>query len=143
MLTLFPGNLNGSRFEVYALVAETYSSGAPIAYILIQSSASAEPGAKLRLIQQFLVNIRDVQRISPHFTGSDKDRTEISAFRTVFPAAKHQLCFWHCLRAVEKRLHILRHRPSHYNAALACAEFDFIDPNFLPVAQRNANAVII
>lgn len=73
-------------------------------------------------------------------TLSDKDWSEIGACQDIFPDAKHQLCFWHCLRAVKKRLAILRRQPGPYNVEQAIAEFSFIDPTFLPLAQRPTSA---
>lgn len=73
-------------------------------------------------------------------TLSDKDWSEIGAFQRVFPEAKHQLCFWHCLRAVRKRLAILHRQPGPYNVAEAVAELPFIDPAFLPLAQQPTSA---
>lgn len=61
--------------------------------------------------------------------------SEINAFAKVYPDAKHQLCFWHCLRAIKKRLAILRRRPKYYDVKEAVKEFDWIDPNFVPLAQ--------
>lgn len=68
-------------------------------------------------------------------TLTDKDMAEINAFLAKFPEAKHQLCFWHALRAIKKRLAILRRMPAHYDAALAHAEFDWIDTKFVPIGQ--------
>ncbi|KAI0042579.1 hypothetical protein FA95DRAFT_1636386 [Auriscalpium vulgare] len=109
-------NTNGSRYEVYALLGEAYGSGIPLGYLLVQSSATSQRGAKERLLKQFLVHLRDKWNIRAHFTLSDKDKSEINAFRS-------------------KRLAILRRAPGYYNAAIAAAEFPFIDPLFSPIAQ--------
>ena len=66
---------------------------------------------------------------------SDKDLSKINAFLCVFPQAKHQLCFWHCLHAVKTWLSILCQQPKHYDVLEAKKEFDWIDENFVPVAQ--------
>lgn len=73
--------------------------------------------------------------MQPIATLSDKDWSEINAFCKVFPQAKHQLCFWHCLDAIKKRLAILRRRPAYYDVDQAIHEFEFIDKNFVPIAQ--------
>ncbi|PPQ78411.1 hypothetical protein CVT26_007765 [Gymnopilus dilepis] len=64
--------------------------------------------------------------------------SEINAFLAKFPEAKHQLCFWHCLRAVKTRLSILRRRPRYYDVLEAKKEFDFIDLDFVPQAQEQS-----
>ena len=69
-------------------------------------------------------------------THSDKDHCEINALAHVFPQAKHQLCYWHVLRAVRKRLSILHRQPAHYDVKAAIKCFPFISPTFLPIAQR-------
>lgn len=71
----------------------------------------------------------------PIITLTDKDFSEINAFLSVFPMAKHQLCFWHALRAVKTRLSILRRRPKFYDVKEAKMEFHFIDETFIPVGQ--------
>ena len=45
---------------------------------------------------------------------SDKDCSEINAFSTVFPDAKHQLCYWHVLRAIKQHLVVLQHQCYQY-----------------------------
>jgi len=69
---------------------------------------------------------------------SDKNFSEINVYSNVFPSAKHQLCFWHCLRAVKKRLTVSHLQPGFYNIRQAENEFQFIEKYFLPLAQRGA-----
>jgi hypothetical protein len=73
--------------------------------------------------------------IQPLFTLTDKDWSEINAFMAQYPEAKHQLCFWHALRAIKTRLAILRRAPAPYNVKLAHSEFDWIDQSFVPINQ--------
>ncbi|KAG6818479.1 hypothetical protein H0H92_002708, partial [Tricholoma furcatifolium] len=74
--------------------------------------------------------------LKPIITLTDKDFSEINAFQNVFPDAKHQLCFWHCLRALRTRFAILRRKPRHYNVLEAKREFpEFIDEEFVPLGQ--------
>ncbi|KAG6818800.1 hypothetical protein H0H93_001521 [Arthromyces matolae] len=129
-------NTNGSDYEVYALLGEVYGSGCPLGYVLVRSLTSdANPGAKERFLADFLTHIKRKWTLSPTITLTDKDFSEINAFTKVFPNAKHQLCFWHCLRAIKTRLSILRRKPKHYNVLEAMKEFDFIDEKFVPLAQ--------
>jgi len=129
----FVGNTNGSNYEVYALLGEVYGSGCPLGYLLLHSDG--ESGGKERFITELLSHFNEKWDIKAIITLTDKDFSEINAFLAVYPNAKHQLCFWHCLRAIKTRLSILRRRPKFYHALEAKKEFDWIDENFVPVAQ--------
>lgn len=74
--------------------------------------------------------------ISPQFTLSNKDQSEINAPREVWPSAKHQLCLWHVLRALKQQL-CHNESPSSYNALSAHATFSVIDPVFIPLGQMH------
>ncbi|KAG6824369.1 hypothetical protein H0H92_007079 [Tricholoma furcatifolium] len=132
---LYVGNTNKSNYEVYALLGEFYGSGFPLGYLLIQSHEGAQKGGKERFITHFLNHFKVTWDIRPIVTLTDKDIAEINAFRTVYPDAKHQLCFWHCLRAIKTRLSILRRRPKQYNVLEANKEFSWIKVSFVPIAQ--------
>lgn len=129
------GNTNGSRYEVYALLGEVYGSGLPLGYVLIRLDKAAS-GAKERCISALLKHLRKTWQIRALTTLTDKDWSEINAFLAAYPEAKHQLCFWHCLRAVKKRLSILRRAPAPYNVVQAMKEFNFIQRDFVPIGQR-------
>ena len=139
--SLLLGNTNKSRFEVYALLGETYGSGCPLGYLLIQSSGDTEEGGKERYLRDLLSYVKDTWNLCALITLTDKDLSEINAFLAVYPEAKHQLCFWHCLRAVKTRLSILRRRPKHYDVLEAKKEFDWIDETFVPSAQAKGKQV--
>ncbi|KAJ7823670.1 hypothetical protein B0H13DRAFT_2375936 [Mycena leptocephala] len=110
-------NTNGSRYEVYALLGEVYGPGMPLGYLLVQSTPESAPGVRALV------------------TLTDKDWAGINAFLAKYPEAKHQLCFWHALRAIKTRLAILRRVPAHYAVATAHAEFSWIDEKFVPISQ--------
>jgi transposase-like protein len=55
----------------------------------------AAAGAKDHMLQTVLEWVSQ-QCPQIMFTLSDKDTSEINAFRAKFPRAKHQLCYWHC-----------------------------------------------
>jgi hypothetical protein len=139
--SLLLGNTNKSRFEVYALLGETYGSGCPLGYLLIQSSGDTEEGGKERYLRDLLSYVKDTWNLRALITLTDKDLSEINAFLAVYPEAKHQLCFWHCLRAVKTRLSILQRRPKHYDVLEAKREFDWIDEMFVPSAQSKGKQV--
>jgi MULE transposase domain len=130
---------NGSKFEVYAALGEVFGSGCPLGYLLVQSPSAdgGTEGAKERLITRLLKHLRDRWNFKPSTTLSDKDWSEINAFLQVYPQAKHQLCFWHDLRAIKTRLATLRRKPAHYDVNEARREFVFIKPDFVPDAQAD------
>ena len=131
------GNTNGSNFEIYALLGEVAGLGCPLGYLLIQSAAGSETGGKQRYLEELLEHFQKKWRIQAIITLTDKDKSEINAFLAKFPNAKHQLCFWHCLRAIKSRLSILRRRPKFYDVLEAKKEFSFIDISFIPHQQEN------
>jgi hypothetical protein len=65
------------------------------------------------------------------FTLSDKDPTEISAFRHEVPDAKHQLCCWHVIEYLKTRLAESK-PPAMYDPRRAHAVCSFIDPTWAP-----------
>jgi hypothetical protein len=135
ILTSMSVNTNGSNYEVYAIVGEVYGSGCPVGYLLVRSPKDSITGAKERYLRDVLKHLRDTWKVRALATLTDKDWSEINACLKEYPEAKHQLCFWHCLDAIKKRLSILRRRPGYYNVEQAVREFEFIDKNFVPVGQ--------
>ncbi|KIO23612.1 hypothetical protein M407DRAFT_47609, partial [Tulasnella calospora MUT 4182] len=127
---------NHAGYEVFTILGEAYGSGLPLGYLLLKAIGDLAEGSKRRVLEEFLKHFRDRWRLVVKVTLSDKDWSEIGACQRIFPDAKHQLCFWHCLRAVRKRLAILHRQPGPYNVAEAVMEFPFIDPTFLPLAQQ-------
>jgi hypothetical protein len=106
-----------------------------LGYLLVQSSPQSAAGGKEKYLRQLLAHFKNVWKIRALITLTDKDWAEINAFLAEYPEAKHQLCFWHALRAVKTRLAILRRAPAHYAVAVAHAEFDWIDTKFVPLSQ--------
>ena len=99
-------------------------------FAFVATTADYLPSDKERLLTQVL------QHLKPHLpnikiTLADKDVTEISAFRIVFPDAKHQSCFWHAKEYVKLRL-TENKPPAAYNPRLAQHHFEFIDPTWAP-----------
>jgi hypothetical protein len=107
-----------------------------LGYILIQSAVGNETGGKQRYLEELLEHFQKKWKVRAIFTLTDKDMSEINAFLAKFPKAKHQLCFWHCLRAIKTRLSILRRRPKFYDVLEAKKEFDFVSISFVPRAQE-------
>lgn len=117
------------------MLGEIYGSGCPLGYILIQSAPRSAQGGKQRYLEDLLKHFKGTWNIQAKVTLTDKDLSEINAFRAIYPEAKHQLCFWHCLRALKKRLSILRRGPAFYNVDEAKREFEFVDITFVPRGQ--------
>jgi hypothetical protein len=91
-------------------------------------------GAKGRYLKRLLDHLRLSWQVKAIVTLTDKEWNEINACLDSY-GVKHQLCFWHCIEAIKKRLKILRRAPAHYHADEAHAEFDWIDKKFVPVGQ--------
>ena len=124
--------MNCSRF--FADVGEIYGSGLPLGYLLIQSNIG-EPGAKEQFLSRFISYIQDHWNLRIIFTLTDKDWSEINSFLAIIPDAKHQLCYWHAIRAVKTCLSVLQHALGPYNAEAAKTEFDWIDDSFVSIRQ--------
>ncbi|CAK5273756.1 unnamed protein product [Mycena citricolor] len=126
---------NKSGYECFALLGELSGSGLPLGFLLIKSN-NPEPGTKEKYICALLRHMREKWELVPIQSLSDKDITEINSCLAELPDdIKHQLCFWHCIRAVRGRLSVVGRSPAHYHIDAAQFEFDFIDPNFVPLAQ--------
>lgn len=130
------GNTNGGNFELFAAVAsDANGSGIPLAFMFISTTKDAAPGAKRAVLERFLGNLKDLG-VHPEFTLTDKDWSEIGAMRVTWDTAKHQLCFWHGLRAVKQRLVKNKDTPASYDAEEAHRQFSFIDVAFVPASQQ-------
>lgn len=126
-----PVNTNAQRYEISALIGEANGQGIPLGFILhVSTDGTAVEGAKERALDDFL---RYFAQKCPRvkFTLSDKEISEVNAMRTAFPSAKHVLCYWHAIHAVERRLAV-NSPPAPYNPIEAHRCFDFIDPTWAP-----------
>lgn len=130
------GNTNRGNFELFAAVGGVKGSGVPLAYCFIQTSADADRGAKEVVLKRFCDQLKR-RGVDPEYTLSDKDWAEINAMRAVWPNAKHQLCFWHALRAIKKRLCNSSERPGDYDYLEAQKEFAFVSSIFVPLAKQD------
>jgi len=80
--------------------------GLPLTYFFIINyitRANVAPYAKQNELIAWMKAVRTLG-IVPQFMLSDKDQSEIDTLRQVWPEAKHQLCLWHILRALKRRL---------------------------------------
>ena len=141
VLTIRLVNTSKGNYELFAAVAGAEGSGIPLAYCYIQTDKedTDRAGSKQAVLESFLGALKK-RGIHPEFVLTDKDWSEINAMAAVWPHAKHQLCFWHALRALKKRLAKNQERPAHYDAVAAHTQFPFIDSTFLPLSQRPADS---
>jgi hypothetical protein len=101
-------NTNKNNTELFAGVAGMLGEGLPRCYLLITSKANAAPHAKHAALIDWVRAFRALGA-DPQFTLSDKDQSEINALKYLWPQAKHQLCLWHLLRSLKRRLSQYRH----------------------------------
>ncbi|KAF9563663.1 hypothetical protein CPC08DRAFT_632434 [Agrocybe pediades] len=104
--------------NLYALLGEVYGSGCPLGYLMIHSS-NGDTGGKQRFISDLLNHFKKKWHVNALFTLTDKDFSEINAFREVFPEAKHQLC----------------PTSKFYDVMEAKKEYKWIDESFIPIGQ--------
>lgn len=110
----------------------------PLGFILLCSEGGATGGIQ-RHLTSFLHHFRDEWGLEPIIGLSDKNISEINSMLDTVSSNAHQLCFWHNVTAVKKRLSILRRGPAYYNVKLAQEEFPWIDGAFIPIGQAAAN----
>jgi len=124
--------------ELFGGMADMFGEGLPLSYMFVVTDADAPPHTKETVLVNWMEALK-TRGITPEFTLSDKDQSEINALSRVWPTAKHQLCLWHILRALKRRLANNREPPAFYRSADAAQMFPFISPAFLPSGQMSAN----
>ncbi|TFK46463.1 hypothetical protein OE88DRAFT_1638147 [Heliocybe sulcata] len=132
---------NAAQYELYALVGEANGQALVMGFVCtVMTDGSAAKGAKERMLTETL---RWFKKHCPNvrFTLTDKDWSEINALcspytlRTVFPNAKHQICYWHAIKYIEERL--AENKPlAAYDPRKAHTVFKFIDPTWAPGVTR-------
>jgi hypothetical protein len=75
----------------------------PLSYLLLNTSRVAAAGKRTERIAQWFQSLREAG-LQPRWILTDKDLAEVTASQVVWPNANHQLCHWHALRSIEKRL---------------------------------------
>jgi len=123
--------------ELFAGVADMLGEGLPLSYFFLTTKANAIPHTKQKALIAWMEAIRALG-VDPKFMLSNKDQAEINALKHVWPRAKHQLCLWHILRALKRRLS-QNESPGSYNALEAHDAFPDIDASFVPLGQMSAN----
>ena len=124
--------------ELFGGMANMLSEELPLSFLFVVTNTEAPPNTKEAVLVNWIEALKSCG-IMPEFTLSDKDVTEISALNWVWPRAKHQLCLWHMLRALKRRLANNREPPAFYGSADAKKMFAFIDRTFVPLRQMSTN----
>ena len=89
--------------ELFGGMADMLGEGLPLSYMFVVTNANAPPHTKETVLVNWMEGLKACG-ITLEFTLSDKDQSEINALGRVWPTAKHQLCLWHILRALKRRL---------------------------------------
>ena len=137
LLINYIDNTNKNNMELFCGVADMLGEGLPLSYLFITTEAGAPPLTKQTALIAWMSAIKGLG-IDPGFTLSDKDQSEINALKDVWPGAKHQLCLWHMLRALKRRLS-KNDNPNLYSASQAHSAFQEIDKSFVPLGQMSVN----
>ena len=124
--------------ELFGGMADMHGQGLPLSYLFVFTDADAPLHTKETVLVQWMLGLKSCG-INPEFTLSDKDQSEINALNRVWPSSKHQLCLWHMLRAIKRRLANNQAVPARYDSEEAKQQFGFIDTTFLPLGQMSAN----
>ncbi|ORY45578.1 hypothetical protein BCR33DRAFT_784343 [Rhizoclosmatium globosum] len=132
-------NTTSNNVELFVVMGYVpiIGAGVPLAFLYVKTSIpdyERRKQLKTKVLTSFLSHLRD-HGVSPHTTLSDKDFAEINALKSTWPLAKHQLCYWHCNRAIKIRLCSREKAPRNYNVEEARALFSFIDSDFVPINQ--------
>ena len=90
------------------------------------------------ILHAFILDPKKMEKISPV-----DNFPEINSMRVTLSAQKHQLCFWHGVTALKKRLSILRRMPAFYNVNNARDEFPWIEKDFVPIVQCSTKVSVI
>ncbi|KAJ7209280.1 hypothetical protein GGX14DRAFT_364725 [Mycena pura] len=126
---------NRSGYECYAVLGEVFGSGVPLGFLLLKSK-NPMVGEKEDYIRHCLRHFVAHCKLDIEQCLTDKDIIEINAMLAEMPSTvKYQLCFWHSIEIVRGRLCVLSRRPAPYDSEAAFRLFDWIDRDFVPIAQ--------
>ena len=99
--------------ELFGGMADMLGEGLPLSFLFVVMNVEAPSHTKEKVLVNWMEAIKS-HGITPEFTLSNKDQTEINALNQVWPTAKHQLCLLHMLRALKCRLANNREPPAVY-----------------------------
>jgi hypothetical protein len=131
-------NTNSKHLELYTILGEYNNTGFPLSYCLLTTASSLEDRKCTQVLESWGTILCDTYGLVPRFVHTDKDMAEIGASWCVWPAAKHQLCWWHQHEALRRRLK--GNLPtSSYNAQWAQHKHPFISLTFVPHGCMDPN----
>ena len=125
--------------ELFVCVTDMQGKGLPLSCLFITTEDTA-PLTKQSALIAWMTAVCSLG-INPRFMMSDKDQCKINALTQVWLAAKHQLCLWHILRALKRRLSQNK-TPGSYNAIEAHHVFPDIDLAFIPLEQMSTEKMV-
>lgn len=141
LLICLVDNTNNKHLELYSLMAEHDNAGFPISYCLLSTEFVITHGKRKQALTKWAAALRDTCNIHPEFVHTDKDMAEVSMSRTVWPQAKHQLCWWHLERAIRQRMAKSKLSTSPYIGQRVHSIFNFVDPTFSPTQQSDPSDI--
>ena len=111
-------------------------SGLPLGWLFVCPKQKGPPlHSKHNVLIEWFKYFQDEWDIRPLFMLSDKDLSGMNTLHHVWPNADYQLCYWHVLCTLRKRLAIQRCAPAPYSLIEAQSCFKFIENWFLPIGQ--------
>ncbi|KAJ3779611.1 hypothetical protein GGU10DRAFT_337877, partial [Lentinula aff. detonsa] len=118
-------NTNSRHLELYSMVFEYDNAGFPGTYCFLTTASAVEPGKRTKSIALWANAVKEHYGVNPCYVHLDKDMAEIGAAKL------------YLRRAVRERLKSSKVRTTPYHPDLGHAEFDFIDPNFVPINTKD------
>ena len=137
-------------FELVVCLAEKRSHAYPVALLALRPSKSRIVGSKvnvqsrLRVITSFFDVIRSRQNVQPRVVHVDKDFSEISAIRQVWPTSSIHICLWHMKKAVERGLaQPPTEKGTLYNPEEVAHFLSSVSRNFLPLNPKAPKRTLV
>ncbi|CAG8608717.1 21345_t:CDS:2 [Gigaspora rosea] len=124
---------NRLKFELFAVLGVIDSAGFSLSYFFLKPK---HPHGKTQAITTWFKNLKEngIQNIETILTN--KDRGQIIAIKKIWTGTKIQLCYWHVIRAIKKKLSSTRIVHNYYNAYEAHLLCPTINPAWQPVNQN-------
>lgn len=144
--------LTRSGWELVVGFAEDRGASYPIGFLALRASADrqkttgatkAAKNARVDLTENFFQLLQTNLQVDPDLVHVDKDFSEISAAKKVWPGAKIQTCLWHMKKALDRRLSKQANRQrTRYNVKEVQQVVPSADPDFQPSNPVLPNRVI-
>ena len=113
----------------------------PLAYLVLERRG--EPRTRKMAIKYFLESIKKFS-INPSTFLSDKDEGQLKAILETFPSSSVQLCLWHTLQAINRKMKSVSHSDGEYRRYfLDSPTFPWISPDFpLPIDDLDPRRIM-